>query len=88
VCLAVPGKILEIHQANGVDMAKVDFEGVQREACLMYLPEAKVGDYILVHVGFAMSLLSEEEALASLDLLRQVADAEPENSTPGGEALS
>jgi hydrogenase expression/formation protein HypC len=86
--LAVPGKILEIHQANGVDMAKVDFEGVQREACLMYLPEAKVGDYILVHVGFAMSLLSEEEALASLDLLRQVADAEPENSTPGGEALS
>ncbi|MGA2112164.1 MAG: HypC/HybG/HupF family hydrogenase formation chaperone [Anaerolineales bacterium] len=88
MCLAVPGKILEIHQANGVDMAKVDFEGVQREACLMYLPEAKVGDYILVHVGFAMSLLSEEEALASLDLLRQVADAEPENSTPGGEALS
>lgn len=87
MCLAVPGKILEIHQANGVDMAKVDFEGVQREACLMYLPEAKVGDYILVHVGFAMSLLSEDEALASLDLLRQVADAERESETSDGEGL-
>ncbi|MGD0573978.1 MAG: HypC/HybG/HupF family hydrogenase formation chaperone [Anaerolineales bacterium] len=88
MCLAVPGKILEIHQTDGVDMAQVDFEGVRREACLMYLPEAKVGDYVLVHVGFAMSLVSQEEALASLDLLRQVASAGAEDDTVAGDALS
>ena len=88
MCLAVPGKILQIYSAGGVDMAQVDFEGVQREACLMYLPEAKVGDYVLVHVGFAMSLLSQEEALASLELLRQVAEAQPEDDAPGARAPS
>jgi hydrogenase expression/formation protein HypC len=88
VCLAVPGKILEIHSANGVDMARVDFEGVQREACLMYLPEAKVGDYVLVHVGFAMSVLSQEEALASLELLRQVAESEAEDDLPRAESAA
>ncbi|HKZ55767.1 MAG TPA: HypC/HybG/HupF family hydrogenase formation chaperone [Anaerolineales bacterium] len=74
MCLAVPGKVLEIQDAEGLRMARIDFGGVIREACLDYVPEAGVGDYVIVHVGFAISRLSEEEALASLELLRQVAD--------------
>jgi hydrogenase expression/formation protein HypC len=55
-------------------MAKIDFGGVQREACLEYVPEAKVGDYALIHVGFALNLISEQEALETLELLRQIND--------------
>ena len=62
MCLAIPGKILDFHQANGVKMGKLDFGGVTREACLEYLPEALIGDYVMVHVGFAISKVDEEEA--------------------------
>ncbi len=74
MCLGVPGKIIEIYQANGLSMGKVDFGGVVREACLEYVPEAKVGDYTLIHVGFALNLISEEEAQETLALLSQIAD--------------
>lgn len=78
MCLAVPGKIIEIREADGLQMAKVDFGGVFREACLDYVPEARVGDYCVIHVGFAISLLSEEDALETLALLKQISDIEDE----------
>lgn len=74
MCLGIPGKITEIYQANNLKMGKIDFGGVLREACLEYVPEAKVGDYALIHVGFALNLISEQEALETLDLLRQIND--------------
>ncbi len=74
MCLAVPGKIVEIYSAGGLRMGKIDFGGATREACLETLPEAKVGDYTIVHAGFALNLLSEEEAQQTLDLLRQMAE--------------
>jgi hydrogenase expression/formation protein HypC len=74
VCLGIPGKITEIYQANNLKMARIDFGGVLREACIEYVPEARVGDYALIHVGFALNLISEQEALETLDLLRQIND--------------
>ncbi|MBM3179215.1 MAG: HypC/HybG/HupF family hydrogenase formation chaperone [Chloroflexi bacterium] len=72
MCLAVPGKIVEIYEADGLKMAKVDFGGVFRETCLEYVPEAKAGEYCVIHVGFAISLMNESEAMETLDLLRQI----------------
>ncbi len=75
MCLGVPGKIVEIFEKDGLPMAKVDFgAGVMRETCLAYIPEAKVGDYTVIHVGFALNLLSEQEALETLALLQEIAD--------------
>ena len=78
MCLGVPGKIVETYEKGGLQMAKVDFGGIFREACLEYVPEAQVGDYCIIHVGFAISLLSESEAMETLDLLKQIADIEEE----------
>lgn len=75
MCLAVPGKIIEIYEKQELKMARMDFSGVTREACIEHVPEAKVGDYAIVHVGFAISLLSEEEAQESIDLLREIVEA-------------
>lgn len=85
MCLAIPGKILEIHEADGLRTGRLDFGGAIREACLTYVPEAKVGDYAIVHVGFAINMLSEEEALATLETIRQIADLDVELG-PGTEA--
>ena len=78
MCLGIPGKIINIYQSDGLRMGKVDFGGVVREACLEYIPEAQVGDYTIIHVGFAISLLSEQEALESLALLREIGNFEEE----------
>lgn len=78
MCLGVPGKIVEIEEKNGLKMAKVDFGGIFREACLDYVPEATVGEYCIIHVGFAISLLSESEAMETLDLLKQISNIEEE----------
>ena len=72
MCLAIPGRVLEFHESHGVKMAKVDFGGVTREACLEYLPEAGVGDYVMVHVGFAISKVDEEEAARTYKYLEQM----------------
>ena len=72
MCLGVPGKIIEIFESNGMKMGKVDFGGVTRETCLDFVPEAKIGDFTVIHVGFAISLLSEEEATKTLDMLREI----------------
>jgi hydrogenase expression/formation protein HypC len=72
MCLGVPGKIVGKYEKGGLQMARVDFGGVFREACLTYVPEAKVGEYCIIHVGFAISLLSEAEAQETLELLKQI----------------
>jgi hydrogenase expression/formation protein HypC len=76
MCLGIPGKITEIYTDRGLRMCKVDFGGAAREVCIETLPEAKPGDYTIVHAGFALSLLSEDEAQETLSLLRQIADME------------
>jgi hydrogenase expression/formation protein HypC len=78
MCLAVPGKIVEIFEQDKLKMGKVDYGGVFRETCLDYVPEAKVGDYCVIHVGFAISLMNEKEALETLDLLKQISNLEDE----------
>jgi hydrogenase expression/formation protein HypC len=75
MCLGIPGKVVEISDEGPLRMARVDFGGVRKEACLAYLPEVVLGDYVIVHVGFAISQLDEEEALRTLELLRMI-DAE------------
>ena len=82
MCLGIPGKIIEIYEANGLKMGKMDFGGVTREACLEYVSEAQIGDYALIHVGFALNLISEAEALETLDLLRQISSIEDELKSP------
>jgi hydrogenase expression/formation protein HypC len=74
MCLAVPGKIIDIYEVNGLLMGKIDFGGVTREACLAYVPEAKIGDYTIIHVGFALNLIDEREAHETLTLLEEIAE--------------
>ena len=78
MCLGVPGKIVEIYETEGLRMGKIDFGGITREACLAYVPETEVGDYTIIHVGFAISRLSEEEAQATLEILHEIADIDEE----------
>jgi len=78
MCLGVPGKIVEIYNSNGLRMGKVDFGGVSREVCLEAIPEAHVGEYTIVHAGFGLNLLSEEEAQETLAALRELALVEEE----------
>jgi len=72
MCLGVPGKIIEIYETNNVRMGRVDFGGVIKEACLDFLPEIQVGDYTIVHVGFGISQIDEEEAMKTLEMLREL----------------
>ena len=81
MCLGVPGKIIEIYERNGLPMGKIDFGGTAREACLSYVPEAQAGDYAVIHVGFAISLVSEEEAQETLAMLREIMALEEEIGT-------
>jgi hydrogenase expression/formation protein HypC len=87
MCLAVPGRIEEIYQKDGLKMAQVDFGGIRREVCLDYVPEARVGEYCIIHVGFALSLLSETEAKETLALLKDIDNIEnglePAEGNPG-----
>ena len=82
MCLGIPGKIVELYQQAGLRMAKFYFGGVLREACVETLPEAKVGDYAIIHAGFALNLLDEQEALETLALLRQAGVLEEELNLP------
>mgnify|MGYP001343169822 CR=1 FL=1 len=76
MCLGIPGKVIEIYEAGGVRMGKVDFDGVVKEVCLAYLPELQLGDYTIVHVGFAITQLDEASALESLKLFRELGEFE------------
>lgn len=85
MCLGVPGKVVEIYEREGLKMGKIDFGGVKREACLAYVPEIELGEYTVIHVGFAISQLSEEEAMETLKLLNEIADLDEELGIEPGE---
>jgi hydrogenase expression/formation protein HypC len=72
VCLAVPGQILALEEEDGVAMAQVSFGGVEKRVCLQYLPDATVGEYVVVHVGFAIQRLDEASALGTLASFEQL----------------
>ena len=74
MCLAIPGKILEIYDEQGLRMGKLDFGGTIRKCCLQYIPEAAVGEYALVHVGFAISTIDAEEATRTYQLLEEMGE--------------
>lgn len=80
MCLAIPGKVLEI--TNQLDetfrMAKVDFDGIQKEINLYMVPEAKIGDYVMVHVGVAISVVDEQEAVETMSFLKQMGEYDAE----------
>lgn len=83
MCLGIPGRITEIRDEAGLAMGKVDFGGVRKDACLAYLPEAKLGDYVIIHVGFAISKVDEAEALKTLEILASMGVMGPELMTLG-----
>ncbi len=86
MCLGVPGKVLTIEEnAQGMSMGTVSFGGVTKEVCLAYLPEVKPGDYVIVHVGFAISQVSEAEAAETFELLRQMGELEESGSPLRGD---
>lgn len=74
MCLAIPGKIVSVLGEENLELrrGKVDFGGVQKEVCLAYTPEAKIGDYVLVHVGFSLSVVDEQEAQEIFETLRRM----------------
>jgi hydrogenase expression/formation protein HypC len=78
MCLAIPGKVLEIDTAVSPLMGKVSFGGIKKEVCLELVPEVKVGNYVIVHVGFAISMMDEEEAQETLKLIEQMGELENE----------
>lgn len=86
MCLSIPGKVLEINFDGQIKMGKVDFAGIGKRVCLQYLPDVKIGDYVLVHVGFAISIVNEEEAARTLELFRQM--GEVQEKLEGGELPS
>jgi hydrogenase expression/formation protein HypC len=66
MCLAVPGRVLEVREKDGTQMADVDFGGVRKEVCLEYIPDVQIGEYVVVHVGFAIQRLDEASAIETL----------------------
>ena len=87
MCLAIPGKVIEIAEENGLRMGRVDFGGVVKRVCLDYVPDVEVGDYTIVHVGFALSKIDEDEALRTLEIFRQMGVLE-EELADGDEAFA
>ena len=86
MCLGLPGKVIELYETNGMKMGKVDFGGALREACLEYLPDIQIGDYTIVHVGFGISKVDEQEAMETMEMLREMemlAGELPELVEPG-----
>jgi hydrogenase expression/formation protein HypC len=77
MCLGVPGKILSLEpNPVGMTMGKVSFGGVAKEICLAYVPEAQIGDYVIVHAGFALNTLDEAEAMEVFELLKEMGELE------------
>jgi hydrogenase expression/formation protein HypC len=74
MCLAIPGRVLEKNEENGLVMGLIDYAGTRNKACLVYTPEAEVGDFVIVHAGFALQVLNEDEAASSLRELGRLAD--------------
>ncbi|MEM8904902.1 MAG: HypC/HybG/HupF family hydrogenase formation chaperone [Actinomycetota bacterium] len=78
MCLAVPGQIIDIRAEQGTRMATIDFDGIHKDICLAYLPDIEVGDYAIVHVGFAISKIDEASALETLQMFADLGILEEE----------
>lgn len=79
MCLGIPGKVLETFDRDGLPMARVEFGGIVKETCLAYTPEARAGDYVIVHVGFAISRIDESEAEEIFSYIQQIEDETAED---------
>jgi hydrogenase expression/formation protein HypC len=78
MCLGIPGKLVEVYSRDGLPMGKVEFGGILKETCLAYTPEAEVGEYVIVHVGFAISRIDEAEAEEVFSYLEEIEQAAEE----------
>jgi hydrogenase expression/formation protein HypC len=75
MCLGIPGKVIKIFEENGLKMGNIDYSGTVNKACLEYVPEIQPGQYIIVHAGFGISIINEEEAQKTLEVLKALVDA-------------
>lgn len=85
MCLGIPGRVVEIYEASGARMGKVDFNGIVKDVCLAYLPEIQVGDYTIVHVGFAITQIDEASAHETLALFHNLGILDEELRAGGEE---
>ena len=81
MCLAIPGKVLDKEDRDGALIGRVDFGGIAREVRLDFVPEVEVGEYVIVHVGFALSRLDAEEAATTLEILKEMGELEESEVT-------
>lgn len=88
MCLGIPGQITEIFEQDGARMGKVDFGGIVKEVCLDFVPEVQIGDYTIVHVGFAITQIDEASAMETLALFAEMEVIEEELNHPGEEGVS
>ena len=82
MCLGIPGKVTQVYTQNDLPMGKVEFGGITKDICLAYTPEAAVGDYVIVHVGFAISLVDEAEAREIFSYLEEIGQLDAEEGGP------
>ncbi len=78
MCLAIPGKVVKIFDQNGLKTGNIDYSGTKNSACLEYVPEVKIGEYVIVHAGFAISIIDEEEAKKTLELWDEMVERSAE----------
>jgi hydrogenase expression/formation protein HypC len=83
MCLAVPGKLIEIYEQNGLRMGKIDYAGTINSACIEYTPEATLGQYVIVHAGFAISVIEDSEAKEALALWQEMIENEQKGDKSG-----
>ncbi|MDQ6851884.1 MAG: HypC/HybG/HupF family hydrogenase formation chaperone [Actinomycetota bacterium] len=88
MCLAVPGRVLEVWDRDETRMAKVDFGGVEKEVCLEFVPDVRVGEYTIVHVGFALQRLDEQSAMETLAHFRELGELDKEFGDPWAQAAA
>jgi hydrogenase expression/formation protein HypC len=81
MCLAIPGKVIEVYEENGLKMGRIDYAGTINTACLEYVPEIKPGQYTIVHAGFAISIIDEEEARKTYALWEELVEAAAQEGT-------
>jgi hydrogenase expression/formation protein HypC len=82
MCLGVPGKVVEIYREHEALMGKVDFGGVFKRVCLDHVPQAKIGEYVIVHVGFALNVIDEAEARRVFEFLEEMNDLDELKAAP------
>jgi hydrogenase expression/formation protein HypC len=88
MCLAVPGKVIEVWDRDATRMAKVDFGGIVKEVCVAFVPDIEVGEYTIVHVGFALQRLDEKSALETLAVFASLGELEMEFGDPWQRAAT